>query len=111
MLSKVVHNYVKSKEVFNKGDLVLYKRTMELVEVVEQISRTQITIKIPKTTEAYATDFAYVGFTNAPNYLETFEDYTVDSIEITIGYEEIEKLPNRTIARLLYGKNLKNSPD
>ena len=101
MFGKIVKTFNKYKIQFYKGEKALYNRTNEVVVVVDHSLPNVVTIKLKKKSNAYLKDFIYLDFFERKR-LELDPDAAAQVIEVTVSVDELTKLPNATIADLLY---------
>lgn len=90
-------DFLKRLKPLKSGTRALYKRTGEVVEVIEHKLPNQVTIKIDHNTKAFNSDFRYIAFLNRDH-----ESLTKPYIEVTISIDMLEVLPDGIIAKLLY---------
>ncbi len=100
MFKKIVKEYNTSKDRFNPGDKVLCRRTNEIVTVSEHSLPNVVTILISRESRAFREDYKYLDL-----WQRTFPSHSYKqpgTVEVSVAQDELLKLPNSTIANLLY---------
>jgi hypothetical protein len=94
-------DFLKRPKPIKSGARALYKRSGEVVVVKEHKMPKQVTIILNKSSKAYQ-DFRYLPFVQQQFEEDVREFLRKNDIEVTISIDELEVLPDKDIAELLY---------
>lgn len=101
-MKDILNKVFKRDKPIKAGTRALYKRTNEIVEIVEHKMPKQVTIRLYKTSRAYSEDFKYLPFVQQQFEKDIYQFLHAEAIDVTIGIDMLEVLPDGEIAELLY---------